>query len=174
MIGGSTEMVPSVSASVPECEPREGLEDKVSTLTDKLDKLTEIVGSLAERVLSPVITVPTGVVVTPGSVQTATPMPDAPTIEGMIPKAWREKVDAILGPDFRLEIMESSGGNYTLKFIVPPQWDRRVGDQKTMMPYDFSTGLIRRATDVADVLMWSERIRDNIKRQFNNFEPMKV
>ena len=83
-----------------------------------------------------------------------------------IPKQWRVKIDEILGKDFEADVDDSSGGNYILKIFLPDKWDRRVGEKKGK---DCSTGLIRRESDISDVKLWCERIRDNIKKTYNNF-----
>lgn len=91
-------------------------------------------------------------------------------IEGMLPRSWRDVIDKGLGPDFKASVAESSGGNYIIKIVIPPQYDRRTGEQKQMMKEDYSTGIVRRASDIADVTRWCELIKGTIKSMYPDFK----
>lgn len=115
-------------------------------------------------------------VVTPEPAPEAAPEPpvkeaeEVMDIKNYVPKKWREKVDEVLGKDFKLEIEESSGGNFILKVFVPEEYDCRVGDERSMNKQDMRCGLIRRASDVADVEKWCNLIKANIQKTHSNFK----
>ena len=97
------------------------------------------------------------------------PVIDSTDIKKSVPSVWRNKINEILGTQFEAEVNESSGGNYLLKVYMPTDLDRRKGEEKNKNTKDCSVGLIRRATDVADVEKWLNLIKSNIKKFYRNF-----
>ena len=149
----------------PVATPKQGEEeDKFIKLEEKFDALVEMVGRLAEKVLSkedPNVPV----------VLSATPKQETKDEETqLVPRAWRNVVTATLGEDFGLNVKDSANGNFTIEVIVPPQWDRRVGEEKEKNRPDISTGLVRSSSAIADVEKWCTLIKQTIKKSHPNFK----
>ena len=97
------------------------------------------------------------------------PVIDSTDIKKSVPSVWRNKINEILGTQFEAEVNESSGGNYLLRVYMPADLDRRKGEEKNKNTKDCTVGLIRRATDIADVEKWANLIKVNIKKYYPNF-----
>lgn len=136
------------------------IEKKVKELEAKMESMVDLMLNLAQSI-------PTKEVKqeATGVIQINLP----PDIEkGLpIPSKWRQKINEILGEDFEAEA-EESGVDYILKVYIPPHLDRRIGADKNS-GRDLSVGLIRRATDVADVEKWTRLIKANIQKTYPNF-----
>jgi hypothetical protein len=91
------------------------------------------------------------------------------SIDGVLPRTWRDTIDKILGNEFKASVMESSGGNYLIRIVIPERWDRRIGDEKQMLKEDFTTGLVRRSSDVSDITKWCDLIKTTIKTKYPEF-----
>lgn len=142
-------------------------------LEAKFDKLLDVVSELAEKV-SKLQTVNT-MTVTMGqgkSVSTTTPRPvQEEKLNDRVPPQWRAVVDAKLGTDFDIKVEDTVHGDFLLYVYLPTRYDRRVGQK---FGRDLSTGLIRRASPLADVEKWTVRIAENIKKSYSEFAPNKA
>lgn len=113
------------------------------------------------------------------TVKALTPDPDAlkvkeiPEMGKMIPKAWKEVVDEILGTDIDLEVHNSSAGDFLLHFYLPKYIDRRIGEEKNKEK-DCSVGLIHRSSDVSDVEKWCVLIKATILKMYPLFTPKSL
>lgn len=132
-------------------------------LNGRIDQVLDLITKVAEMIPKPITD-------SVGNIDTTIESKLPPDIQGSrlpIPSKWREKINQILGPEFEALVDESSGGNYTITIYIPPNLDRRGNNQPGR---DFSTGLIRRASDIADVENWATRILQNIQKTHNNFK----
>lgn len=126
--------------------------------SEKMDKLVSIVSAVAESV-------PSAKVV---SAEGRMGLPVVDITKGP-PSSWRAVIDRVLGPDFQAEVLEASGGNFTLKVIVPKIFDRRRGEEASMSHYDHSAFPIRRASDISDVELWCKRMKETIQKLYPEF-----
>ena len=86
----------------------------------------------------------------------------------MVPSQWSAKVDELLGKEFETEIWDSNG-NFILKVYMPDGFDRRVGAKDSVGARDFSTGLVRRGSELSDITKWCCLIGKNIQSVFPTF-----
>lgn len=131
----------------------------VEALSKKLDSLSDIVISLSERVMASQIK-------KVDQTQSAPPPPQEVKISNMIPDSWREVVTKYLGNDFTLDVINSCG-DFVIRIWIPEEYDRRVGDKTGR---DHSSGMVRRSSDVADVIYWCKLVRANLAKQFERFK----
>lgn len=164
---------------------RKELEDQVKSLgtqftglSDKLTELTEVVLMVANNMptatQAPAPVEPAADVFPEDAAESQPKMrqvdlpPSGTIADGLpVPRKWRDVVTEVLGSDFSLDVADSSGGNYVITITIPDEWDRRVGNRKGR---DYSTGLVRRATDLADVEKWCNMIRSNIQKTYPKFK----
>jgi len=142
---------------------------KIDDQDNKIDKLIDVVMGLADQL-------PTAPTIAPSPVTpNILPTPEDPegftaSNEISIPAMWRAKINEILGEDFEATIEDSNGGSFILKIFLPKHLDRRKGEALKEGDKDMSSGIIRRATDMADVEMWCTRIKTNIQSFFPDFK----
>ena len=146
-------------------------DDKIKVLEQKFDKLVDLVSQLAERITAPNTLLPQPVVQQPPSriEEFVTEQKEHDNASQLVPRSWRKIVDDMLGQDFGVEIDDSSNGNFVLKVLVPQQFDRRIGLERGP-GQDCSTGLIRRASALADVEKWCTLIGQNISKFYPTFK----
>lgn len=151
---------------IKEIEEKEELKEetestKLEELSKKVEMLVDVIGTIAEKVM--------GVEVksVESDIKDSTPIKND-DLSLIIPSSWRRIITSLLGENFSAKI-EDSGGNFILFVYLPPELDRRIGDEKTSTP-DYSTGLIRRASADSDVEYWCEKIKANIKKTHPEFK----
>ena len=139
-------------------ERMNALEEKMSAM---MDLMTEVIDQKNEQKKEEVI---------PENQKLQHDIQQMDNISQMLPIKWKQKIEEILGKGFDIEINDSAGGNYVMYFYIPSHLDRRVGEKNGR---DHSTGLIRRASDIADIEQWCTRIKQTIKLRFPAWEPIK-
>ena len=147
----------------------DNLDERIQELENTVDRLAgmvEVVLKQAVELDKDTKKVEEAYVPAPGEVQQV----DA---NDLIPTKWREVVDKSLGKDFGLKVADSSGGDFSIEIRLPPQWDRRSGDEKQILgKYDISIASpVRRATAESDLERFCILIAQNIKLKYPNFEP---
>ena len=136
---------------------------KLNDLASKVDKLTDIVSILADKVMRKVDVPAVSV-----NVQMPNPEEGLPKLNPTfaIPNEWREVVDRILGKEFGATV-SASNENYIITVVLPQELDRRVGEKQGR---DISTGIVRRASPLADVEYWCKKIAENLSKIHPNFK----
>ena len=142
------------------------LQEMVLVQNEKIDALIEMMSGIvselpAKKEIMPQIDTTT----TQNKIEATLP----PEVKNGLPppSKWQQKVNDILGEDFALVVEESSGGNYLMKVFLPPYLDRRTGEKEGL---DTSCGLVRRASDIADVEKWCNLIKANIQKFYPLFK----
>ena len=145
------------------------LDEVIANQNKKIDDLVEMLGMVvAEMPKKNVLLTETTPLASEAPVKVVNLPPEVK--DGLPPPAkWRAKVTGILGEDFDLQVDESAGGNYIIRVLLPAHLDRRNGDEKGK-GLDISTGLVRRASDLADVEKWCILIKSNIQKKYNDFK----
>ena len=133
--------------------PKAKVQEQIDAISEKLDALIGVIATMAEQRK-------------PDQPKPIEPQVSPLTVDNMIPSAWQVKIDEILGKEFEVKILESSGGNYVMDVYMPEGLDRRVGERQGR---DHSTGLIRRVSDVSDVEIWCKRIKEQIIKSYPNW-----
>lgn len=148
---------------VPSETPESDLDEKVNFLAQRVDSMMDLMKKVVENSVKQEEIIKKH---EEGKLKTQ----EIPQQGSLIPRVWRAKVNEILGTDFGLEIQDSSGGDFVLRFILPEKWDRRTGDEK--VGRDISVGLIHRSSDVSDVETWCKLIKENILKKHKDFKPV--
>jgi len=84
------------------------------------------------------------------------------------PPQWRAKIDEILGKSFEADAETGANGDYLMKVYMPEGVERRPGGERTGR--DLSQAIVRRATDMADVESWCNKIKNNILLTYPNLK----
>lgn len=137
------------------------MEKIVRELTEKVNTLTEIVMGIVERkkLVEETVTstVPNIKIVD---------LPPEKVDNLPVPGKWRAKVDEILGKSFEAEVTDGASGDYLMIIYIPDELDRRPGGERTGR--DRSNVILHRATDMADLERWCNKIKDNILLTYPN------
>lgn len=145
-------------------------EEKIESLTNTVDKLTELIKGVIDTTdHRPAASQASDI---PPSLR-RNAQDDEEEDRGYFPKKFRRIIDEHLGPDFEATLEESSGADCILKIIVPKQWDCRIGDEKLGGTHDIRTGLVKKASDIADVDTWCKKFAAHIKKSHPSFRPPK-
>ena len=144
------------------------METKLNEVSARIDKLVDIVTGVVEMVKQKEEPVPTK----GPSLDVRAKTPEDDNFSQAAPRAWRLIVNKILGSDVSLRVEDTVHGDYVLYFALPKHLDRRVGEDKNNgQSNDVSTGIIRRASAMADVEKWSNLVKDNVTKKFKDFVP---
>lgn len=139
------------------------VKDPIAELNEKFDKLVDVVGGLAERVIKK--EEKQEVKSTPVDIEKDTPSDDIP-----VPPSWLKIMRDILGNDFTMKVVEGGHGDFVIDIYLPINLDRRNGSDRQPNTVDHSTGLVRRASVLADVETWCDKILTNIRVTHPDFK----
>lgn len=133
--------------------------DPVAELSKKFDQLVDIVSDLASKVSAK--NEPEKKIKPDNAVGEARGAQI--DISEKYPEAWREVVDRILGPDFRMRVEDTVHGDFRALIYVPKHLDRRSAKNDDINPDDISSCPMRRASPVPDLEGWCLKIQKTIK-----------